>query len=79
MNSLLQYKYDILASVYLAPCSLQVLCTRDFCRDLPIWAIVTYIHSLEKEGYIRQTQSGEYRAIRGKARKKLNALEYEIE
>ena len=79
MNNLLEYKYDILASLYIIPCSLEELCSRDFCRNLPIWAVDKFLYRLEMDGYIKKTQSGIYRTIKKKARRKLNELGYEIE
>lgn len=36
MNELTQYRFDILASIYAIPCTIEELGQRDFCKKLPL-------------------------------------------
>ena len=78
-SELLQYRYDVLASLYWVPCKLKELSERDFCRNLPIWYIEEILLKLENLGLVVKRKDGVLRAIKGKAKKVLNQWGYEID
>lgn len=78
-SELLQYRYDVLASLYWMPCTLQELAQRDFCKNLPKWYIDEILLKLESLGLLVRRKDGVYKAIKGKARIELNKRGYEID
>lgn len=78
-SELLQYRYDVLASLYWIPCDDKELNGRDFCKHLPLWYIQDILRKLERDGLIIQRKDGVYKAIKGKARIELNKRGYEID
>ena len=79
MNELLQHKYDVLASLYWKPCSLEELVKRDFCSHWPIWYVTSVLANLERKELIKEQKNGIYRVFKTKARKILNQYGYEID
>ncbi len=79
MNELLQHKYDVLASLYHSPCTLEELSKRDFCLRLPMWYIHDIIRRLEQDGYLKEGKNGVWETYRRKSKKKLNELDYEVD
>lgn len=79
MHELIQHKFDILASIYAIPCTLEVLIKRDFCKKLPIWYVNNVLISLQQRGYVVELKSGIYKAVRTKAKPLLNKYGYEID
>lgn len=78
-SELLQYRYDVLASLYWIPCTLQELAQRDFYKNLPTWYIDQILLKLESLGLVVKRKDGVYKAIKGKAKKVLNQRGYEID
>ena len=79
LSGITQHKYDILASIYAIPCTIEELGQRDFCKKLPLWYVHTVLTSLERKGYIIKLKNGIYKAIKSKAKPILNCYEYEID
>lgn len=79
MNEITQYKYDILASIYAIPCTIEELIKRDFCKKLPIWHVHNVLTTLKHRGYIVELKSGIYKAVKTKARPILNKYGYEVD
>ena len=79
LSELLQYRYDVLASLYWIPCTLQELAQRDFCKNLPTWYIDEILLKLETLGLVVKRKDGVYKAVKGKAKKVLNQRGYEID
>lgn len=79
MNELTQHRFDILASLYSIPCTIEELGQRDFCAKLPIWYVHAVLTSLERRGYVVKLKSGIYKAVKTKARHILNDYGYEVD
>ena len=79
MSELTQHRFDILASIYALPCTIEELGQRDFCKNLPLWYVQTVLTSLERRGYIVELKSGIYKAVKTKARPILNYYGYEVD
>ena len=73
------FKFDILASIYAKPCSFIELCKRDFLNAKSAHLVHVFLSSLERDGLVRRTKIGIYKAYRAKARKELNSRGYEVE
>lgn len=78
-NELNQFRYDVLASLYWIPCTQEELAKRDFCLRFPAWFINIILLKLESQGLVVKRKDGVYKAIKGKAKKVLNQLGYEID
>lgn len=55
MNELTEFKFDILASIDMVPCTLEELKNRNFLKNKSEFGICWAISCLIKDGYIRQT------------------------
>lgn len=78
MNSITELKFDILASLFAEPCSGPALCQRDFCKKFAPYIIHIHLMGLVRDGLVKQTKRGQYKAYRTKARKLLNEKGYEL-
>lgn len=78
MNQITLFKFDILASIYVKPCSFTELCGRDFLNGKTSRLIHVFLSGLERDGLVRRTKMGIYKAYRLKARKELNSRGYEV-